>query len=336
MGGGAQDPLGGEGARIAPRYAVRPARGRLPVSLGLVPGTPTRAGNRPAAVAGTGGEDDAFDPRPGSGGSSSRVRLFIVVLLGLASGFRGGPIELSNEAKEEFLRTAKPVEAHRVGRGVTETWRVTLQREGLTHDASFQSVDERAPVKRLDYGEIEIDFVDSYRYNIAAYRLAKLVGLDDMVPVSVEREWRGKTGAMTWWVDDVMMDEVEMYERGLKPPDPAEWTHQVYRIQVFSELIYDTDRNQGNHLITSEWKIWMIDFTRGFRRWPKLEHPDALVRCDRELFEALSELTRERVDAELSDILHEDELDGVWARRGLIVEHFQKLIEERGEAAVLY
>jgi hypothetical protein len=37
--------------------------------------------------------------------------------------------------------------------------------------------------------------------------------LDDMVAVSVARKWRTKSGAFTWWLDDVLMDEDERKER---------------------------------------------------------------------------------------------------------------------------
>ena len=181
---------------------------------------------------------------------------------------------MSNEAKEEFLRTAVPVKASRAGKGVTETWRVTLEGSGMTHAASFQYVDERAAVKNLPDGTKELHFVDSYRYNIAGYRLANLLGLDNLVPVSVERTWRGKRGAMTWWVDDVMMDEAGMNERDLRAPDQAAWSRQTYRVRVFNELIYDTDRNKSNLLITNDWNIWLIDFSRAFRRWKKIRKPE--------------------------------------------------------------
>ncbi len=265
------------------------------------------------------------------------MRLLVGIgIVAFVSGGQGLSAELSNEAKEEFLRTAAPVKASRAGKGVTDTWRVTLEGSGMTHAASFQYVDERAAVKDLGDGTKELHFVDSYRYNIAGYRLANLLGLDNLVPVSVERAWRGKRGAMTWWVDDVMMDEADMNERGLRAPDQAAWSRQTYRVRVFNQLIYDTDRNQSNLLITNDWKIWMIDFSRAFRRWKKIRRPEWLVRCDRNLFRAMPDLSRVELEAELSDILDDNELDGVWARRGLIVEHFRALIDERGEDQVLY
>jgi hypothetical protein len=237
---------------------------------------------------------------------------------------------------EEFLRTADVVAARPVGKGVTETWRLTLQDGAFTHDASFQSVDERAPLKVLGGGRTEVDFVDSYRYNIAAYRLARLLGLEAMVPVSVARKWRTETGAFTWWVDDVLMDEEEMKEKGLKAPDESSFSEQIYTVRLFSQLIHDTDRNRGNLLITTEWRIWMIDFTRAFRRWPKLQSPEGLERCDRALLETLRRVTPKDLETELNDTLSRAEIEGIAARRDLLVQHYERLVRERGENAVLY
>ena len=41
----------------------------------------------------------------------------------------------------------------------------------MTHDASFQSVDERRNKVTFRDGGAELNFVDSFAYNIAAYRL---------------------------------------------------------------------------------------------------------------------------------------------------------------------
>ena len=60
----------------------------------------------------------------------------------------------------------------------------------------------------------ELNFVDSYKYNIAAYRLAELLGIDDMLPVYVERKWGGNPGSLSWWLP-VKMDEVERHKQKL-------------------------------------------------------------------------------------------------------------------------
>jgi len=77
----------------------------------------------------------------------------------------------------------------------------------MTHDAHVQAVDVARAVFQAGKAS-EVNFKDTYRYNIAGYRLARLIGLDS-VPMSVERNVEGKVAAVTWWLDDVMMDEHE-------------------------------------------------------------------------------------------------------------------------------
>jgi hypothetical protein len=48
----------------------------------------------------------------------------------------------------------------------------------------------------------------SYKFNIAGYRLARLIGIEN-TPVYIERKVGGKTCSVSWWVDDVMMDEAD-------------------------------------------------------------------------------------------------------------------------------
>ena len=118
---------------------------------------------------------------------------------------------------EQFLLTAEVVDARPIGKGVTNSWRLTLSDGTTTHDAAFQSINQQKNVAGVGR-RTELQFKDSYHFNIAAYRLAVLLGLDDMVPVSVERRWRGQRGALVWWVDSAW-DETERKARGLFPPE---------------------------------------------------------------------------------------------------------------------
>ncbi len=212
---------------------------------------------------------------------------------------------------------------------------MTLNDGRVTHDASFQYVDERSIRKDLGGGRTELKFVDSYRYNIAAYELAVLLGLDDMIPVTVERGWQAKTGALSWWVD-AMWDENERRKQGARPPDLKSWNEQIFRVRVFTQLIQDTDRNQGNMLITEDWKAWIIDFTRAFRLQREIQSPTALQRCDRRLFERLKQLQEAELAKKAGNLLNEWEIEALLVRRNLIVEHFEKQIDARGESLVLY
>ena len=227
------------------------------------------------------------------------------------------------EAIEQFLLTAEVVHARPIGKGVTNSWRLTLSDGTTTHDAAFQSINRRKNVARVG-PRTELQFVDSYHFNIAAYRLARLLGLDNMVPVSVERRWDGRRGALTWWIA-AARDESERKAQQVRPPDVAAWSGQLYRMVVFSELIYDTDRNDGNLLYTKDWHVWMIDFTRAFRVWHALPHPEALVAHDQGLFEKLATLDQRRLNAAMRDHLTPRETQAVLARRDLILKRFQEL-----------
>jgi hypothetical protein len=64
----------------------------------------------------------------------------------------------------------------------------------------------------------ELNFVDSYKYNIAAYALAELLGMDDIVPVYVERKWQGNAGSLSWW-SPVKMEEADRRKQQIYAPE---------------------------------------------------------------------------------------------------------------------
>ncbi len=241
---------------------------------------------------------------------------------------------LTKEQIENFLTTAKIVGNKSVGKGITHTSRLTLSDGTLTHDASFQSVNVNQTTAQMSSGT-ELNFVDSYRYNIAAFRLAEMLGMDDVVPVYVERKWKGDSGSLSWWLP-VKMDEKERVQNKVAVPDPDAWNNQMYRIRVFDQLVYDSDANLTNVLITDDWKIWRIDFTRAFRMHKDLKAPGDLAQCQRALFEKLKALNQDEVMEKTKHYLDKDEVKALMARRDKIVEQFQKLIAEKGESQVLY
>jgi len=234
-----------------------------------------------------------------------------------------------------FLLTADVVRSRPIGKGVTDPWRLTLSDGRLTHDAAFNYVDEREIIKDLGEGRKELRFVDSYRYNIAAYELAELLGLADMIPVTVKRRYKARAGALSWWID-AKWDENERRKQGARPPDLDAWNAQIFRARVFFQLVQDTDPNQTNMLITEEWKIWIIDFTRAFRLKREIASLGALRKCDRRLFERLQQLQEAELANKVGNSLSEGETEAVMVRRDLIVEHIKKLIEVLGEDRVLY
>ena len=76
---------------------------------------------------------------------------------------------LSKEQIKEFLLNAQVVSSKESTKGVTHPVVLTLSDGTLTHDASFQNIDEHKQLVNLASGKSESNFVDSYKYNIAVY-----------------------------------------------------------------------------------------------------------------------------------------------------------------------
>ncbi len=245
------------------------------------------------------------------------------------------PAELSRDEIYQFLLTAEIIASTRTEKGTTRPWRLTLSDGTREHDAQFQAVDRDEGPRRFG-DRYERNFIDSYRYNVAAYRLAELVGLQEMMPVTVERTWDGDTGSLTWWIDDVMFnEELRLLERRW-PEDMQRWSAQMSRMLLFAELVQDTDRNQTNVVYTRDWTLHMIDFSRAFRMESTLQRPGDLARVDRALLARLKDLTKDAIERQTDPYLTGREIDAVLDRRDAIVDHFARLIETKGLDAVLY
>jgi len=241
---------------------------------------------------------------------------------------------LAPDAMEAFLLKARVLEVRDAGGGVTNSRRARFSDGQLTHDVHIQSVDVAKPVFEAG-AHTEINFKDSYRYNIAGYRLARLIGLSQ-VPMSVERSINGKLSAVTWWVDDVQMDEKERLKRQTMGPNPTRTSNQIQVMRIWDELIQNRDRNQGNVLWTSDWTLWLIDHTRAFRVSKTLLKPEQLVRCERGLLDRLRALTEQSIADAVGDSLNKEERRAVLARRDLLVKYFDDRIARLGEAAVIF
>lgn len=243
--------------------------------------------------------------------------------------------KLGDTQMELFLRTANVTAQKKLESGTTASIRVTLSDGKLTHDAQFQPIDVYKPVFRGAEGTVEKNFRDSYKFNIAAFRLGRLVAINN-IPMSVEREIDGKMGSITWWLDNIWMTEAERRDRGIKPPASQFWVDELNIVRVFDQLIYNTDRNQGNLLITPDWKVWMIDHTRAFRTAVALQKKNALPgRIDHKVLRALRQLNTLQLKKELGAYLRPEELSAILGRRDLIVAHFDREISTKGEDLVL-
>ena len=163
----------------------------------------------------------------------NRFLSFALLPLLTISSFSFQQPQLTDQQMREFLLNAKVLSSRESGKGITGVMRLTLSDGTITHDASFQSIDETRPLMEYRDGRREFNFHDSYKYNIAAYELASLLGIGDMMPVTVVRKWSGKTGSLSWWLP-VKMDEAQRLQKKIEPPVPEEWNKQMHRMRVFT------------------------------------------------------------------------------------------------------
>ena len=121
------------------------------------------------------------------------VRLTLAAIVSLLpivlEGSYGLP--LTGDEAETFLHDARIVGMKPIGVGITKPMKVTLSDGERTHHAVFKSIDEvRHGVVRGRNGGFQTAFKDSYKYEIAAYELDKILGLE-LVPPTARSTVRG-------------------------------------------------------------------------------------------------------------------------------------------------
>ena len=136
---------------------------------------------------------------------------------------------------EEFLRLGRILQQKNIPKGVTLPTRATLEYNGKRHDAAIQNVDISKASFQTTKGT-ELNFRDFWGFDVAGYELAKILDLN-MVPPYVPRSVQGHQAALSWWVDDSMM-ELDRKNRKMEPPDLDSWNKQMYAVRVWHQLIW--------------------------------------------------------------------------------------------------
>jgi hypothetical protein len=236
----------------------------------------------------------------------------------------------SLEEIETALRTARIVKVKELGTGVTKPLKLTLDNGQFEFHACYKNVDERRfGVTKMENG-IEVDFKDSWKFEIAAYELDKLLGLG-MIPVTVERSVQGKEGSVQMWVEN-SMTEKQRKEQSLEPPDTKDWNRQIAKIRIFDNLIYNIDRNLGNVLITSDWRIYMIDHSRSFKIMDEMKSSKELKLFSISFMNALRNLDELAITARCGKYLSPMEIRSVLQRRDLILQFYDQQKAAQGAA----
>jgi hypothetical protein len=221
-----------------------------------------------------------------------------------------------NTEIEDFLRSAPFRRLEDLSVGVTRPRRGYFDPGGLAGSAAWKLL---PPGRPNGYWE-------SYKSEIAAYELDKLLHLD-MVPPAVEKNWKGDRGAAILWVEGVRTWKVAESQ-----PKPDKWNLEAIRMKMFDNLIANIDRNAGNLLIDADWNLCLIDHSRAFVTETKLRNQ--MTRIDRQLWDRMLALDEPTLTAALGNWLDRGAIRAILKRRDEMKKAIDLMVQKRTEAAV--
>jgi hypothetical protein len=222
---------------------------------------------------------------------------------------------------ETYLRTAPIARTERTSRGVTKPLRVYLEPGGPVASMTWKAL----PPGR-SHG-----FYESYKSEIAAYEIDKLLALN-MVPPKVERELDGQVGVAVMWVESTRSFADLGRVPKVPPANAAAWNRELIRAKMFHNLIGDIDPNLGNWLVDPAWHVILIDHSRALTTEKSLVHE--MQRIDQPLWERMLALSRETLSARLSPWLETGQINALLTRRERMQQQIDRLVKDNGASRV--
>ena len=222
------------------------------------------------------------------------------------------------EQMEAHLRNADIVSIQDIGTGVTKP-----QRAHLKPTVPFESL----VWKVLPPGR-KSGWFESYKSEIAAYELDKLLGMN-MVPPAVERTINGEQGAAIMWIRSV----TSVKQSGGQLPQGAVWGPPIRKMLMFDNFIGNPDRNAGNILVGTPGEFILIDHSRAFLKNKDL--PNKVERVDAALWDKFQAVTRDDLVRVLGPWIDPDAIDAMLERRKRMTDAVDKLVAKKGKALVV-
>jgi hypothetical protein len=281
------------------------------------------------------------------GGTEMRRKIFLTIALfiltgqGYVANGQFTPAEIAQRQEiEEFLKTAEIVSFKDIPEGVTKPIQLFLKKGDVERSGAWKNP------KGMQKGHLE-----GWQYEIAAYEMDKLLELN-LIPPTVEREFKGKKGSLQFWVE-IQFSELTVFEQKIGIPRSKfnNKENMKYLTRAFDSLIGNDDRTQQNILYTKDWRTILIDHSRAFRSSKKYTkklmygakglkkaggRPQLFRRVPRAFVEKVKALNYDNIKNAVDPYLKEKEIKAILLRKELLLKEIEEMVKEQGEDKVLY
>jgi hypothetical protein len=245
---------------------------------------------------------------------------------------------LLREKIETLLNSADIVKAQEIGEGVTKPWRLFLKKGD----------DEISGCWKNPQG-VQKGYLEGWQYEIAAYQMDKLLGLN-MIPPTVEREFDGKKGSLQLWVASEY-SLLDIMEQGIplpnKNPEATTFSRGKYLTRAFDSLIANDDRTQQNIRYTKNWRTILIDHSRAFRSTKEFskklmygkngsKEKKLFRQLPRFFVDKIRALEYDNIKKAVGSYLTDAEINAVLARKKLLIAEIEEMIKDLGQDKVIY
>lgn len=239
---------------------------------------------------------------------------------------------------EEFLKTAEIIGNEDIPEGVTKPIRLYLKKRDTQATGVWKNP------KGMEGG-----FLEGWNYEIAAYEMDKLLELN-LIPPTVEREFKGKRGSLQLWVES-QYSLLDIMEQDISLPQATFLKNRMskmkYLARAFDSLIANADRTQQNILYTQDWRMILIDHSRSFRSSKKfckrlmygkngIKGPQMIRILPRSFVEKVKALDFESIKKAVGPYLKDKEIKAILLRKKLLLDEIEEMIKEKGEVQFLY
>ncbi len=230
------------------------------------------------------------------------------------------PYGMSDAQLEAFLLSADIIDSEPVKSNKKNQFKLKLQKDNKKMYAIFNAADSHPDFENKRSIKNNKSSTNRYHNNIASYILSKILGLE-LVPVTVEREYDGKTGSLQYWFSKSYTVE-DMIKNKIGYDGNCSQESQITLMKIFDRLIFNEGRTAKNMLYQKYgWHLWLTNNNQAFRLttlkpydidWKKntISTP---------FRNQLKSLNRKKLQSELRSYLNKKQIDYILKRRNEIL-----------------